>query len=123
MKRHTTALTIGFGCILLAISGCTSTQLDTANQISTGCAMGSFVGDVIGAFNNPAYGLLGCAASVTTGVIGNIENRYNSILEPTTAEPTVVRWDVTYAPLPTPGDNAGAIRIHHAPKSSTNVPQ
>lgn len=104
MKRHKTALTIGFGYILLALSGCTSTQLDTANRRAVGCGMGMGAGDIIGAFNNPAYGLLGCAAGITTDIIGGIENRYNSILEPTTAEPTVIRWDVTYAPLPTAGD-------------------
>jgi len=99
MKQHATLLIIGLGCFLFATSGCADFQY-TSNQIALDCNYGM----IAGFFGNPAAGLLGCAAGVTVHTIGAIESRHNSLLEPTTAEPTVVRWDATYAPLPTIGD-------------------
>jgi len=108
MKQHTTLLTIGLGCVLLATSGCAAYR-DATN--SAGCSIGYLAGGITSSF---APNLLGCAIGVTVEyTLGAIEkqirgtrNDYAPITSDTPAqpEPTVVRWDVTYAPLPTPGD-------------------
>lgn len=96
MKRNTTALTIGIGCVLLATSGCTASQ--NANN-NIGCSIGGLAG---------GFGCaIGIAAVHTLSLFGTIEKKVRGIrddYDPITTEPVVVRWDVTYAPLPTTGD-------------------
>jgi len=120
MKRHTPLLTIGLGCVLLFTSGCAAYR-DATN--SMGCGIGYLAGGVSSSF---APNLLGCAIGVTAEhTLGAIEKKVRGIrddYDPITAEPTVVRWDVTYSPLPTPGDTPTQPEPAVIPAPSTNTP-
>jgi hypothetical protein len=89
MKRHTTARTISLGCILLAASACAPSNMATDTCWTNENITGNL-------FSPPGF-LFSCALRTTA-------QHTLDELEPTTAEPTVVRWDATYAPLPTPSD-------------------
>lgn len=101
MRQRTALLTISLGGILLTTSGCMGLP-DPVN------AVGCNIGVSASSFGGPGTQLLGCALGAAAHyTLGTIEEKHrisSGRLEPTTTEPTVVRWDVTYAPLPTPGD-------------------
>lgn len=104
MKQHTTLFSISLGCVLLATSGCMGfpDPLHTAS-----CNEGM----LFGSFGGPTTQLIGCAVGETVqytfGTLRTIEKKAKGLrddYDPITTEPTVVRWETTYAPLPTPGN-------------------
>jgi len=92
MKHYTTRLTISLGCVLLATSGCAAVQATSETFL---CVAGSAV-------FNAVY----CPVALvdTMALIGNATRGIEAAdPDSTTDTPStvVLRWDETYAPLPT----------------------